>query len=154
MSALDHDELLLLAEVHRITSADRRCRRWPTVTTEPTTDQQDDDPEPETVRPVMRLWREAKAKSKDESQARRARVLGHDDLAQRLTLPPLRLSHPARWSGWIPPRLLAEESCAHCGPRGDRRCRDQPHRARVHDSPIRRQLVEIATEAMARESGR
>jgi hypothetical protein len=128
------------------------------VTTEPIThqdhDQQAGDPEPGTVRPVMRLWRAAKAASKRDSETRRARVLAHDDLAQRLTAPPLRLSAPARWSGWIPPRTLAEESCAHCGPCGDRRCRDRPHRARVNDSPIRRQLVEIASEAMARESGR
>jgi len=130
-------------------------REVATVSTEPTTDQQDDEPEPETaVRPVMRLWREAAAASKRESEARRARVLAHKDLTDRLKEPPLRLSNPTRWSGWIPPRLLAEESCTHCKTGGDRRCRDRPHRARVNDSPIRRQLVDIATEAMARESGR
>lgn len=129
------------------------------VTTEPTTDQHDHDQhdhDPHTVRPVLRLWRKAKADSKRDSQARRDRVLTHEDLAQRLTEPPLRLSHPARWSGWIPPRLLAEEACTHCQ-RDSRRpaCRDQPHRpARFNGSPIRRQLVEIAAEAMARESGR
>lgn len=123
-----------------------------TVTTEPTTEAQGH--EPETVRSVMRRWREAKAESKKESKARRARVLAHKDLTDRLKEPPLRLSNPTRWSGWIPPRLLAEESCAHCGTSSDRRCRNRPHRARVNDSPIRRQLVDIATEAMTRESGR
>lgn len=122
-----------------------------TVTTDPTTEAQGH--EPETVRPVMRRWREAKAESKKESKARRARVLAHKDLTDRLSAPPLRLSNPQRWTGWIPPRLLAEESCAHCGPGGHRRCRDQPHRARINNSPIRQQLVEIATEAMSRESG-
>jgi hypothetical protein len=68
------------------------------TTVEPTTDPQDDDPE--TARPVMRQWHKTKAASKRESEARRARVLAHDDLAQRLTLPPLRLTTPARWSGW------------------------------------------------------
>lgn len=102
---------------------------------------------------VAPLWRQAVAKSKRESQARRERVLAHEDLAQRLTLPPLRLSAPSRWSGWIPPRLLAEDACTHCE-RGSTICRGWPHRARVNDSPVRRQLVDIASEAMRRESGR
>jgi hypothetical protein len=106
------------------------------------------------ARPVMQLWRKTKAVAKMESEARRARVLAAPDLARRLTLPPLRLSRPEHWNGWIPPRTLPEECCAHCGASGGRPCRDRPHRSRVNDSPIRRQLVEIATEAMARESGR
>ncbi len=96
------------------------------------------------------LWRQAVAKSKRESQARRARVLAHEDLVQRLKDPPLRLTEPSRWSGWIPPRTLAEEACTHCE-RGSTICRGWPHRVRVSDSPVRRQLVDIATEAMARE---
>jgi hypothetical protein len=102
--------------------------------------------------PVLRLWQQAVAKSKRESQARRGRVLAHEDLAQRLTTPPLRLSSPRRWSGWIPPRTLAEDACTHCE-RDNRRCSGLPHRARVNDSPVRRQLVDIATEAMTRDSG-
>ncbi|HEX5348528.1 MAG TPA: hypothetical protein VFW64_15710 [Pseudonocardiaceae bacterium] len=124
------------------------------MTTEPNTDPLDHDAtEPDTtVRPVMQLWRAAKAASKRQSQERRARVLGHDDLAQRLTAPPLRLSNPARWSGWIPPRTLPEEACTHCGPRGDQRCRGAAHRARLNDSAIRRQLVDIAAETKRREA--
>lgn len=120
------------------------------MTVEPT-DQQDHDPD-HPVRPVMRLWHKLQADSKRGSAARRARVLAHEDLAQRLTEPPLRLSHPTKWSGWIPPRTLAQEACGHCSSSdGDRRCRNWPHRSPVNDSPIRQQLVEIATEAMARE---
>lgn len=64
-------------------------------------------------RPVFRAWRNAITTSKRESQARRARVLAHEDLAQRLTHPPLSLSTPQRWSGvGIPSRTLPEESCA------------------------------------------
>jgi hypothetical protein len=37
--------------------------------------------------------------------------------------------------------------------RDDHRC-GEPHRSRANNSQIRRQLVEITTEAMARESGR
>ncbi|MGH3936442.1 MAG: hypothetical protein ACRDS1_15935 [Pseudonocardiaceae bacterium] len=111
--------------------------------------------EPETVRPVLRLWRTALARSKEESAARRERVLTNRDLADRLTLPPLRLSSPQHWSGWIPPRTLPEECCAHCARgSGSLACRGQAHLAGLNDSPIRRQLVEIASEAMARESGR
>lgn len=79
----------------------------------------------------------------------------HQDLAQRLTQPPLRLSDPSRWSGWIPPRTLAEEACTSCATgKSHPACRGWPHHARVNDSPIRRQLVEIASEALRRESSR
>jgi hypothetical protein len=105
--------------------------------------------------PVMRLWQQAVAASKRESQARRGRVLVHGDLAQQLKQSPLRLTEPSRWSGWIPPKTLAEEACSHCERDTPRPiCRGLPHRARVNDSPVRRQLVAIATEAMAREPGR
>lgn len=122
--------------------------------TEPTGQQHDPDHDLP-VRAVIRQYREARAASKSESQARRDRVLAHPDLAKRLTQPPLSLSQPTKWSGWIPPRLLAEDACTHCNSSGgDRRCRDWPHRARFNDSATRRQLVDIASEAMARESGR
>jgi hypothetical protein len=105
--------------------------------------------------PVMRLWQQAVAKSKRESQARRGRVLAHEDLAQQLKQSPLRLTEATRWSGWTPPRTLAEEACTHCERDTPRPiCRGLPHRARVNDSPVRRQLVDIATEAMSREPGR
>lgn len=117
------------------------------MTVEPTAGQQDE-------RPVMRLWRATKAESKRDSQARRDRVLANPDLAQRLTGPPLGLSSPQRWSGWIPPRTLAEDACTQCESGKPRPlCSGWPHRSRVNDSPIRRQLVDIATEAMAREAG-
>lgn len=107
-----------------------------------------DDAGPRSV--VLGMWREAKAASKRASQARRARVLAQPDLAQRLTCPPLRLSDPSRWSGWIPPKTLAEEACTHC--EHSRRCSGWPHRCKVNDSPARRQLVGIAAEAMHRDS--
>jgi len=102
-------------------------------------------------RPVFREWRRAVTASKRECQARRTRVLAHPDLAQRLTEPPLRLVRPECWNGYIPPRTLPDNDRVHCGPHGGLRCRDRPHRTRVNKSPIRRQLVEIATEAIARE---
>lgn len=92
-----------------------------------------------------RMWRDALAQSKQESRARRARVLAHDDLTKRLAQ---LMSDPKQWSGWIPPRTLPEDTCTHCA-RG-RRCHGA-HRARVNDSPRRAALVEIATEALRRE---
>jgi hypothetical protein len=81
---------------------------------------------------VMQLWPSAVTASKRESQARRAHVLAYPDLAQRLGEPPLRLSNPSRWSGWIPPRRLAEDACTRCQ-RDDRRCGGL-HRSRVNRS--------------------
>jgi hypothetical protein len=102
---------------------------------------------------LVPLWRQAVAASKADSQVRRARVLAQEDLAHQLTQAPLRLSEPGRWSGWIPPRTLPVEACTHCSDAaGGPGCLDV-HRARFNDSLIRRQLVDIATKAMARESG-
>lgn len=101
--------------------------------------------------PVLRLWQKAVAKSKRESQARRERVLAHEDLAQQLKQALGR--EPGRWAGWIPPRTLAEECCTHCERDSPRPiCRGWPHRARMNDSPVRRQLVDTAAEAFAREA--
>lgn len=102
---------------------------------------------------MLRLWQGAVAKSKRDSQARRMRVMAHEDLAQQLQQAPLRLTDSGRWSGWIPPKTLPEECCVHCQRDSPRPiCRGWPHRARVNDSPARRQLVEIAAEAMRREA--
>jgi hypothetical protein len=102
---------------------------------------------------VLRMYKQARARSKQDSAVRRARVLAHPDLARRLTDPPLRLSDPSRWSGWIPPKTLAEECCVHCAGSNPRPpCRGCPHRTRANDSPIRRQLVEIVAEALRRAS--
>ncbi len=104
---------------------------------------------------VSDLWRDALVSSKEASQRRRERVLSHEDLAKRLTEPPLALSDPRRWSGWIPPRTAPEECCSSCGTASTRPpCRGWEHRSRVADSPVRRQLVLIVAEAMAREQGR
>lgn len=100
---------------------------------------------------VVKAWRSAGARSRQASIERRARVLAHPDLARRLTEPPLALSEPGRWSGWIPPRQLAEQACAVCVARGPAwACRGREHLAPVNDSPFRAQLVDIAAEAMRR----
>lgn len=102
----------------------------------------------DTVRPVLREFRAAAARSKAESQARRQRVLSYPDLAVKLTEPPLGLAHPRQWSGWIPSRYHAESACSGCA-RG-LACTDE-HHARLNESPIRAQLIGISREALARE---
>ena len=102
---------------------------------------------------IVKAWRSAVARARQASAERRARVLAHPDLARRLTEPPLALHEPARWSGWIPPRLLAAQACPACNAGGPAwACRGHEHLAPVNDSPFRVQLVEIAAEAMRRDA--
>jgi hypothetical protein len=65
-----------------------------------------------------------------EVAARRERVLTYEDLAGRLTQPPMSYTRPGCWTGFVPPAL---------DPDG------QPNR-----SPYRAALVDIAAEAMRR----
>lgn len=82
-------------------------------------------------RSFAHLWRDAIATSSESSADRRYRVLQHDDLRAQLMDRPFGITDPDRWNGWIPPRL------------------DQ--HGNLNTSPVRRQLVEIAAEAMRRE---
>lgn len=103
---------------------------------------------------VRILWRRSLAASRQESEARRQRVLRYPDLAEQLRQPPLRLSDAGRWSGWIPPARQPEDACSACNGGTSRpACRGREHYARRNSSPIREQLVGISREALARESG-
>lgn len=90
----------------------------------------DDEP----VKPWMKILADAKR----ETRERRKRVLSYPDLAEQLMKPPLSLTDPAKWNGYIPPKTL---------PGVDGNPYDE-----VNDSPIRRQLVAIAAEALQREN--
>lgn len=81
---------------------------------------------------IIQAWVEAAAGSKTRSQARRALVLKHEDLRQRLCASPLEFHRAEEWNGWIPPELTAE---------GAR-----------NTSPRRAALVEIVAEAERREA--
>jgi hypothetical protein len=101
---------------------------------------------------VRRLWIEAAAASKAASAARRQRVLGHQDLVDKLKRPPLAMADPSRWTGWIPPRTGPEGCCPACSKDARRpACRGVEHYAPANDSPVRKQLVAIAAEALRRE---
>lgn len=95
-----------------------------------------------------RQWQKAFEESRQASTERRARVLAHPDLAEQLTELPYAISDPARWSGWIPPRTLPEDLCPGCASGS---CDGREHTARPNRSPIRKQLVDIAAEALRRE---
>jgi hypothetical protein len=99
----------------------------------------------------MRDWsaefRQAAVRGRAECEARRARVLRYVDLRRALSQPPLAFTEPERWSGFVPPRVLAEDACPAC----PRHCRGHDHLARVNDSPRRAALIAISAEAFRRE---
>lgn len=70
------------------------------------------------------------AERRQLSETRRYRVLGHEDLAVTLTKPPLGYARPDQWSGYVPPRMWAEQ---------------------LNDSPHRAALVGICAEAATRD---
>lgn len=69
------------------------------------------------------------AERRQLSESRRARVLAHPDLAIKLTAAPLDYTEPGRWSGYVPPRMWAEQ---------------------LNNSPRRAALVDICAEAAKR----
>jgi hypothetical protein len=90
------------------------------------------------------------ANARADDAARRTRVLAHPDLAAKLLKPPIGYrERPDQWTGYVPPKLLAEDIC---GPDCGRNCgQGAQHLARVNTSPRRKALVDIAAEAMRRE---
>lgn len=99
-----------------------------------------------------RLWAQQAALSRADSEARAARVLQYPDLVKRLSEPPLNLSRPTEWNGWIPPRTVPEEACTSEACTADfGRCTNTQHRSRFNDSVFRKALVDIVSEALRRE---
>lgn len=80
------------------------------------------------------LWRVTVARAHEAAQARRARVLAHDDLRAALCLPPLAYERPEQWSGYVPPQTWPRR-----------------HGDGLNASPRRVALVDIAAEAFRRE---
>lgn len=66
------------------------------------------------------------------NRERRALVLAYPDIAKRLCEPPMNLSHPEAWNGFVPGRWLPE---------------DEDGRIRPNTSPIRAQLLASLAEA-------
>lgn len=85
---------------------------------------------------LMAVWQQEKRRSKGLSQARRALVLKHPDLAAQLCSSLIGYSKPENWNGWIPPELLAPDASGN---------------AAKNDSHRRAALVRLVAEAQARE---
>lgn len=78
---------------------------------------------------------QAAARAVADAEQLRTLVLGHPDLAERLTHEPLGFAQPAQWNGYIPPLM----TCAQGG--------------QLNTSPQRAALIGICADAMARELG-
>jgi hypothetical protein len=65
-------------------------------------------------------------------EERRERVLGHPDLAARLTEEPIGYGRPEQWNGFVPPLVW---------------------NGQFNDSPRRAALAEICAEALKRHGG-
>lgn len=72
----------------------------------------------------------------EHREAQRALLLRHPDIADWLREPPLKLSTPANWSGYLPGAWLPE---------------DQYGNVRPNPSPIRAQILAALMAAAARE---
>lgn len=103
--------------------------------------------------PNAPAWAKAIGKSSEVCAERRARLLRYPDLTKRLVTE-LGYTKPEQWNGYIPPRpdAYAEREILH-----DTSGYVNPDRVRtpgqqVNDSPRRAALVDIAAEAMRRES--
>lgn len=80
---------------------------------------------------IKRMYRDEIAKSAAENDRRKALVLKHDDLAKRLTEPPVGFARPDCWTGFVPMEHNA---------------------AGLNRSPIRQALAALVAEAERRAS--
>lgn len=80
---------------------------------------------------IRRQYSEETAEETAQAMSRRERVLKFPDLAELLCRPPLNLTNPLFWSGYIPPRY---------------------HQGAPNDSPVRKQLVAICNMVAEREA--
>lgn len=89
-------------------------------------------------RPITELHAEAAAAAAADHAERLKLVLSFDDLAARLTKPPIGYTSPRQWSGYIPPFMIEAPTA-----QGRNTWTRNP-------SPIRVHLVAICREAYAR----
>jgi hypothetical protein len=75
---------------------------------------------PDSAQPEIRTWlRRVIAETQRRNRARAERVLKHDDLVERLRQPPVSMTNPHMWNGYVPPHEGhdAEREAVH-SPRG------------------------------------
>ena len=95
----------------------------------------DGTPNPEAYARIMDRLQPVMDQAKATTEANRAAVLAHPDLAKKLTQPPLDYARPEQWNGFIPPKLVATEDGYE-----------------LNDSPRRRALLRLVEEAHARKA--
>ncbi|OXS35417.1 hypothetical protein [Streptomyces sp. XY006] len=86
---------------------------------------------------LLRLIKQARTNAAQENTRRRALVLRHPDLAERLTQPPIGHTTPQHWTGYVPPEYDAPSVGG-----------SQP----INNSPIRAALAALVAEAEARDT--
>ena len=86
---------------------------------------------------LIALMKQARAAAHAENTRRRALVLRHPDLAERLTQPPISHTTPQHWTGYVPPEYDAPSVGG-----------GQP----INTSPARRALAALVAEAEARDT--
>ncbi|MFF5404576.1 hypothetical protein ACFY8K_16955 [Streptomyces misionensis] len=86
---------------------------------------------------LVRLIKQARTNAHAENARRRALVLKHPDLAERLTQPPINHITPQHWTGYVPP---AHDPENYGGGRP------------INTSPIRAALAALVEEAERRAS--
>jgi hypothetical protein len=79
---------------------------------------------------VRKQVEEETAEERGKAESRRARVLAHPDIAVLLCRPPLNMTHPQMWSGYIPPRY---------------------HMGKPNPTPVRTQILAILNKVVERE---
>lgn len=89
-----------------------------------------------TARDIVAIYRATDAEARDQCAERVALVRQYDDLAKRLTQPPLRFARPEQWNGYLPPRMTPVAGGFA-----------------YNDSPKRVHLVALVREAVARTHG-
>lgn len=133
----------------RNTGARRSPRRHGSTAADVFTALAGHSPDRETFTARATAVRNAVQDARSATAQRRERVLAHPDLVQRLQ-DVLGLSDARHWTGYVPPRMDPQEDCGRCV---HGTCRGVTHTAPVNDSPVRAELVAIATEAKRREVG-
>jgi hypothetical protein len=88
--------------------------------------------------PIVELYERKRAELAAEHAERLKLVLGFDELAARLTKPPIGYTSPRQWSGYIPPFMIEAPTA-----QGRNTWTRNP-------SPVRVHLVAIVREAYAR----
>lgn len=89
-----------------------------------------------TTADILAAYRRRAAEAREANEVRRACVLKHEDLRERLCQQPLNFARPEQWSGYVAPKTDPAEAGGQ---------------SRINTASRRAALVEISAEALRRE---